>query len=150
MEVDSIHANIERKSANKVVYLPCDWINIMKEATIQHKYDIVRMFHSDFVDWNFVARKILTNTKWLDNGEILQWSKVKHFRFEKENPGRIFHKYDLDDEAFVTLSTDLEKPMKSGRRGCPVKPCRFANWPDASLANFINHRAYSEQIPIQT
>lgn len=55
-----------------------------------------------------MAKKLLNNTKLLQNGEILKWSKVKQFRFEKKNLGRVYIKYDLDHKEYLVLKTDRE------------------------------------------
>jgi hypothetical protein len=52
MEVDSVHAMIEKKVRGKSIYVPMDYVTISKEArSTPSPYEVVYMYHNDFIDY---------------------------------------------------------------------------------------------------
>lgn len=54
MEVDSVHATIERKLKNKDIYLPTDYISVCREARKTNPYLVKYINYSDFKNFSKV------------------------------------------------------------------------------------------------
>ena len=56
MDVDSVHACIERASQGKEVGTPSDWVTIFQSAKVEgEQYEVDELRHHQFTDWKQVA-----------------------------------------------------------------------------------------------
>ena len=56
MEVDSVHACIERRAEGTEIGTPSDWISVFQSAKLQgEQYTVDELRHHQFVDWKQVA-----------------------------------------------------------------------------------------------
>ena len=104
MEVDSMHACIERASKAVEVYLPRDWALIAATARKTGKpYTVTRMTNKEIFDFKAVASKLISNRNKADDGSCLNWMRIKWLRYVKGSD-LVQIKMELDDSPFVTLN----------------------------------------------
>jgi hypothetical protein len=51
-----------------------------------------------FYDYKSLSRVIIRNRTKATDGSVVNWLKVKWFKYEKQHPGKIFFKFDYADE----------------------------------------------------
>ena len=85
MEVDSMHSCIERAKKHVDVFHPQDWVPVIRMARHTKPYKVVEMGHSDFIDLKHMENTLFKNTKIDSSGQPVNWLKIKHLRFEKQN-----------------------------------------------------------------
>ena len=104
MEVDSIHALIERTSKNIEIFTPSQWYAVMKAAKKTNpRYKVVEMDQKDFKNFEQVA----DHQKWTK----VKVSKVRDITIEKNN---VAAKYNYDDVAqlFNVKNDGVGPPVK--------------------------------------
>nr|CAH7758157.1 unnamed protein product [Callosobruchus chinensis] len=100
MEVDSMHSAIEHQQKFVPVYTVQDWINIFHLARSQRKkknappYNVRELKFSDFFDLSQLSKLIMKNKSRDVHGELVNWLKVKSFRYLKNKPGILEYRYD--------------------------------------------------------
>ena len=110
---DSMHAAIENAKRKTSVNIPSQWDTIVWNAR-KTPYTVVPVKPWDIVDYKAIAKKDLKNVAIGINGQRVQWRKIKHFRFTKEDPNKIYFKYRFADEEFSIIK---ERPSRRGRPG---------------------------------
>lgn len=116
MEVDSIHACIERTAKSVDVYVPRDWALVAATAKKTGKpYSVKQLTADDIVDWKCVASKLFLNRNKTDDGGKLNWTKLKWIHFEKGSM-LMLSKTEIDNSEFRTL-----KVLGKLKRGRPVQ-----------------------------
>lgn len=102
MEVDSMHSAIEKQKKNVPVYTIQDWLTIFRLARSKrlkskaNPYNIAQMRYTDFLDLSKLS-EIIKNKNLDENGEKVNWLKVKSFRYQKIKPGVMEYKYDHNE-----------------------------------------------------
>ncbi|KAF0749901.1 Uncharacterized protein FWK35_00022965 [Aphis craccivora] len=76
-------------------------------------YSVQELKYTDFMDLRSLAGTIMKNRSVDENGEKVNWLKIKVMRYEKSNPSAIKFKYNYSDEEF--------KIIRVGGRGRPPK-----------------------------
>jgi len=105
MEVDSMHATIERASHSAEIYVPRDWVTIASIAKKEGKaYGVRTMRQEDFTDFKIVTAKLIQNKSKRDSGERLYWMQCKWFQYRKGS-STVKVKMALNDDAFLSLCT---------------------------------------------
>lgn len=100
MECDSMHSAIEHQKKFVPVYTMHDWLSIFKLARSKRgkkkndPYAVKELHYSDFLDLNILSKTILRNKSHDEDGNKINWLKIKCIRFEKENPQFIQIRYD--------------------------------------------------------
>ncbi|KAK7504908.1 hypothetical protein BaRGS_00003936 [Batillaria attramentaria] len=112
MEVDSMHACIERAKKNVTIHIPDQWNTVIQMARPAKPYDVFPMCHTDIWDFKKVAAQSMRNTKTDVAGCRVNWLKIKWLRYIKGEKDTIFFKYRMPDSAFNQL-----KIRGSSRRG---------------------------------
>lgn len=107
MECDSVHAQIERKLKNKEIYIPADYIDVIKKARINpFPYEVVYLDHAIFMDYSKLGPMDSIRP-----GRTAGDPKVNDLRAIKYCPsGQIFYK--LSFEGGWTL---LEKRQRKNK-----------------------------------
>lgn len=126
-EGDSVHALIERSAKNKLIYTPNEWYCLVRWAKQDGKPYIVEEMDTHF--YNF---KSLLQGNWnkSDNGDKVQWNKIKEVLVKSENPHKLYYKYDMASNDYYVLSV-----KKNTRRQCStdssvtVEPLYQSNLP---------------------
>ena len=103
MEVDSMHACIEKASRCVDVIVPKDWgiVAALAKKTGQ-PYNVSRITSQDVIDWKKVSLSFFTNRKITETGVLLNWTKVKWLQFNKGSPV-MKAKYECDTSDFMQL-----------------------------------------------
>ncbi|KAJ8688468.1 hypothetical protein QAD02_024263 [Eretmocerus hayati] len=113
---DTDFGAIERASKNKEIFVPDDWINVVREAKWKHpRFEVVHMSRDSFLSTEKLVKSI-TNRKKTVNKEKFNWLKIVWFRYERASPFKFKFKYTLDPEAEFQ-EVDLAK----NTRGRPLQ-----------------------------
>lgn len=140
MEVDSMHSAIERQKRFLPVYCVNDWINIFKLARSTRgrnkdkpPYITQEIKFEEFLDLKMLSETLVKNRNIDEDGQKVNWLKVKCFRYEKAKPHILQYKYDYNT-AYKSINV---RARRAGRR---------------STSNFVEVEdfpcLYSEQLKI--
>jgi hypothetical protein len=134
MEVDSMHATIERASKTVDVFIPRDWQVIASTARRNRKpYNVACMQQPDVIDWKSVAKQLITNrSKTEVTGVSVNWTHLKWVEVSKGS-ATIRMKYELDESPFMELK------YRGNSRG---------RIPEAETVKAMLKPLYSKPIPI--
>lgn len=114
-EGDAMHALIERRKKNQIIYVPEQWITLVRCAKSSGKPYIVTELHNKNI-FNF--KKIMeTQPNWYifeDNTKIM-WNMVKHISVSMNDPYVLNIQYDFVNDKQFKLNLAL-KPNKRTRR----------------------------------
>lgn len=114
MEVDSMHSSIENSKKYVDVFSVHEWINVMKKARISKKnpYTVREMNFTDFSDLKFLSKNLIKNKSIDENGDTVNWLKVKCFKYQKSSENTIFYRYD-HTSPYKKINTQLKKRQKT-------------------------------------
>ena len=115
MEVDAIHARIEKTKKHVRVYEPNEWFNVITMAKVRNKISVVPLVYSDFFNLKELVERFSINLKTSINGERINWLKIKHILIHKGSP-EIQVRYDFHSD-FKIISV---LPSRTGRRSGSV------------------------------
>lgn len=120
LEVDSMHATIERARRNKKVYTPREWGVLIQMARLKPRpYIVTHLTYLDFYNFKELASKIMVNTTCDTDGNQVKWLQIKWLRFIKTNPSTIFFKYDVKSNDFLKLNIrDVGTKRTRTRKQC--------------------------------
>jgi len=129
MECDSMHSAIERVKKNTSIYSVSTWSTVFELARKNHPYKVVQMQFSDFLDCKALCDETIKNRTKDENGNVVNWLKIKVLRFEKANKNVVQYKYRYADD-FTKINI-----LGRGRRCImsDLKPCYKAMLPIAAL-----------------
>lgn len=114
LEADSMHSTIERAKRHQKIYTTREWeILIAGSKKSGDPYIVNRLGHEDFYDVKELSKNIMMNRNRNTDGDVVQWLKVKHLRFQKSKPYVISYRYNLDDETFLEMNV---RTQRRGRR----------------------------------
>lgn len=100
MEVDSVHACVERKMKNKIINVPAEYINVCEEARIHPRPYNVKYLTYDY----FCSFKNLLFYKSIRPGKKSEEPTVTDLRAIKYNPnGQIYYKLKFSDSWSILL-----------------------------------------------
>ena len=94
MEVNSVHSVIERAKKDTDVFIPRDWINIIRQAEKTNPYLVTLLTHDDFKDAKYFVADQKCNFKILAAGKKIDWRQVRWIRVTKGS-NEIQFKYDM-------------------------------------------------------
>lgn len=113
MECDSMHSTIERASEFAKIYIPEDWLNVIRLARKDHPYFVQEMNHNDFLDFKEMRATMLPIKMKATDGTILQWNNVRWLQFKEDAPDVLYFKSDYwEDFKEVRLNARM---TRSGR-----------------------------------
>ncbi|XP_030842966.1 uncharacterized protein LOC105442032 isoform X2 [Strongylocentrotus purpuratus] len=98
MEVDSMHSAIETVKKKVPVYHPDQWATIASLARRNKPYHVTQLHHHEFVDLKRLASELLQNTVKDISGDRVYWTRIKHLKFEKQNPHVMQFRYSFEEE----------------------------------------------------
>lgn len=105
MEGDSVHTTIERATKDSDIYSPTQWYAAVRMAKrTQPKYEVTEVGTEDVFDLKMMTGEGLAKRNMADDEKTLSWLKVKWFQYRKEEPSRIYFKYQLDDPKFSCIT----------------------------------------------
>ena len=114
LEVDSVHAAVEREVHKRRVSVTSDWLDVFRSCRLQNPYIIQQMKHTDFLDF--------TNKSYLKKAQ--SEIKISHqywLRYEK-NTTYLQMKTALSDPHFKRVELKLGNPLPT----LPLTPA-YAN-----------------------
>lgn len=129
MEVDSIHANIERASEMKDIFDFNEWVDVIEGAKNElPKYVVKKLNKDNIVSFKSVVKR--QNWEMDLKHERIKWTKVKELHVTGKDPNLVRLKYEYNQESYVTLSVN--------KRGHPI-----------NLESFQPPLAYDAHIPLK-
>ena len=103
MECDSMHAAIEHEKRYVDVFTMLDWISIFGRARRRHPYKVKNFHYEDFYDFQKLAKDTMKKRRRDEN--IINWLLVKSFMYVKDQPGKLYYRYNYSDEyKIITVS----------------------------------------------
>lgn len=134
LEVDSMHATIERIRKHRKIYTPNEYALLIGLARRNPgPYKVEMMNFSDFLDLQNLSKSIVKNVTKTNDGDRVNWLKIKWLRFDKNTPYEIQFKYNLSDLNFQLI--DIRKCVKTKRSS-------NKKWPEKI------EKKYIERLPI--
>ena len=98
-ENDSIHATITCKSKHQTIYTPEQWYQIARMSRIKPQpYKVKEMALTDFYDFKSLSTQ-LQNFEKDDNGDRINWLKVRSLAIERHDPNVLMIKYHHEGNA---------------------------------------------------
>lgn len=100
-----MHSAIEHAKKHKSLFIMNDWKNVFKSARSQNKtkrkpYEVIELKYKDFMNLQDLANKTIKNKSKDENGNKIDWLKIKCLKYEKKHPGIIFYKYDHNNSEY--------------------------------------------------
>ena len=136
MQVDSMHAVIERKVRNCIVWAPSEWSTLIRNARVSKQpYTVREMVFSDFINWKALLGYFgLNKTNNLSTGgSKVSWNNIKIIKFQKSGDS-FAYKTGYDDSYWKTV---------------PMAPSIFTKTRGVSSSNVsILNQAYTSDFPI--
>ncbi|KAJ8049014.1 hypothetical protein HOLleu_01555 [Holothuria leucospilota] len=109
LEVDSMHATIEKARKHQNIYTPREWEIIIKGAKKKgDPYNVKMMTHKQVWDMKDLAYNTIKN-KTQNTGETVRWLDIKWLRFEKSAMNIIKYKYRLTSPHFMEIQVCSER-----------------------------------------
>lgn len=118
LEADSIHASIEKakKQTSIDIEMPRDWSTLVRSIQRKGGIKVIDMSQDDFYNISALQKAHFINRKKNAEGEQMSFLKANHFRYIKDNPGKIFYKQSfLEEEEFKVW--DITKKKKGQLSG---------------------------------
>lgn len=94
MECDNMHSTIERASEYAKIYIPEDWLNVIRLARKDNPYMVEVLDHSKFKDFKAMRGYTIKAT----DGTVLKWANVRWLQVKKDVPNSLFFKFDYWEE----------------------------------------------------
>lgn len=114
-EGDSMHATIECSKKNKTIYIPAQWITLVRCAKIYGKsYEVFELSYEDFLNFKPLVENSLLNWKTSTDKKVIKWNNVKAILTSHKTPHTINIRYNLNSTNAITLNMTLAK-RKRGR-----------------------------------
>ena len=114
MECDSIHATIEHAKKRTRVYVPSQWETVITLARKNKPYIVVPLKYVDFMDLKKLKKEHFKNMKVDDEGQRINWLKLKWIQVRRDFPNSLFLNYTFDATLFkevrVTLANTRGRP----------------------------------------
>lgn len=79
------------------VYVPDDWVNIVKNAKKQKPFVVTKLQQSDLKSVEQLEKAVV-NRKVDVDGEKVEWLKIHWLCFRREEPKKIFFKYSSNED----------------------------------------------------
>lgn len=106
MECDSDHSLIERKKKkyHGNIEHPHDWAQLIRQTGRRKPFIVKEMVREDFLDFAGLLTGQLLLRKMDTDGNVFNWRHVKWLHFDKNEPGILYYKTELDESDFKTVS----------------------------------------------
>lgn len=145
-EGDAMHALIERRKKNQIIYVPEQWISLIRCAkTTGDPYVVTELDQNLILDFKSLLKK-KTNWDWDSTGQKVFWSKIKHIKIDNENPDLLYFQYDYLSDQYLSLNLAM-KPTTRVTRTKRAKETIECEQPDdgGSISTL-----YKKLLPIST
>lgn len=121
-EGDSMHAVIENSKKHKIIYVPNQWITLVRCAKIYgNPYLVYELSYEDFLDFKPLVENSEFNWKTSTDKQIIKWNSVKQITVSYETPFTLNINYNLDRIFTITMSMlNIKKRGKFQPRCVPL------------------------------
>lgn len=131
MEVDNIHAQIEKAKKNVDIYDPSGWYTLIRAACKKNPYIVHEIDQADIKNFAALKSEMIKNKNIDINGDVVNWLKITWLQFRKNDTAHIFFKYDKGETEFKKIEIVRQRSRKS-----------------MNVINAPLEEAYTEPIPI--
>lgn len=122
-EGDSMHSCVEHTKKGKSIYVPAQWITLVRCAkVIEIPYTVNEISYDEFLDFKVLVEGKQYNSKTACDGSQIKWNSIKEIKVSFENPFELLIKYDLHSLDFIKIYI-INKKQK-GRFQTHIKPKR--------------------------
>lgn len=98
---------IEKNKKNfREIYIPQNWLDVIKTARKKQPFKIIRMTSRDFFSSKSLEKNITNRRVSLDNNK-LEWLKIQWLKFHKLHQFSFFYKYSNNEE--VLFNENVKK-----------------------------------------
>uniref|UniRef100_A0A8D8QTS6 DUF7869 domain-containing protein n=1 Tax=Cacopsylla melanoneura TaxID=428564 RepID=A0A8D8QTS6_9HEMI len=109
MEVDSVHAQIEKASKKIDLYDPSGWYAIVQNASKLKKYVVREMDQDNMYSMSKLRETILPNTLVDNNKNPVKFLSVREFKYKKSEPNKVYFNYTYDNQNLLYfVAKDIE------------------------------------------
>lgn len=82
-EGDSMHATIECSKKHTTIYIPSQWITLVRRAKISGKpYEVFELSYEDFLDF----KPLVENSQLSTDNKVIEWNSVKEITTSYKTP----------------------------------------------------------------
>lgn len=109
-ENDNAHSVIETAVRKKKIYTLDQWETAIQMAFQKNSVEMIVLNHKDIIDFknakafpeyaNLLSDKISEGDRKLSKENKIYWSRIMQIKFMKEEPGKMFFKYNYNDPDF--------------------------------------------------
>lgn len=86
-EGDSMHACIENAHKGKLIYVPSQWVTLIRCAKVTGKpYTVFEVSNEEFLDFKPLVDDKHCNWKTASNDSVIRWTNIKEITANFENP----------------------------------------------------------------
>lgn len=154
MECDNMHSTIERASEYAKIYIPEDWLNVIRLARKDKPYMVEVLDHSKFKDFKAMRGNTIKAT----DGTVLKWANVRWLQVKKDVPNSLFFKFDYWEEfkevrfTRIVTRSDISSSMDTNLypEPLPLKQVKYKDLMAMSSDGTIpkNYHSYYENLPV--
>jgi len=131
-EGDSMHSCVEHAKKGKVIYVPAQWVTLVRCSKVKgNPFRVIEVSYDEFLDFKPLVEDKQFNYKTSTNGDIIKWNCVKEVFVSFESPFDLCLKYDLNSTDFIHVN--ILKSKQRGRYQPHNKPSK----------------AYKDKLPIE-
>lgn len=159
-EGDAMHSLIERTSKNQTIFVPEQWLTIMRMARPKNPYTVIEVNQDMIFNFKLLSEKM--NTTINTSGNKVGWSKVREIRTTGANAGFLNYKISYDGiEETINLNHRIGHPLNLLTYK-PVKAyTNILGVPQATKKDLIsffdpkkpliplNHQQYYNSLPVK-
>lgn len=133
MEVDSIHAVIERRKKAVEIQIPDDWLNVIRSARASRPYVVDELSYSDFLDFKKYSKEIIRTAKIDSNGNKIKWNDIRWLKYDTSSPDVIFYNYSFAARDFKMIKLGGHTRSSGQLESSEPPPCYEAPTPVSVL-----------------
>ncbi|XP_055543434.1 uncharacterized protein LOC129728983 [Wyeomyia smithii] len=121
MEVDSVHAAIERakKLSTMDIETPKYWAVFISQIRRKIAFDVKELEQCDFLALKLLEERYM-RPKYNSSGQPIKFQKIMQFEYRTSYSGVIFYKMDHDQKNFSSFSLGEEKLFGNKQLPLPV------------------------------
>ena len=109
MECDSMHSAIEFAKKKTEIYIPSQWITIIRMTRRKNPYYVVPLQYEDIYDFKEVTKSTLKYSKVDSEGIKVKWMKIKWLRFSKNDAEHVLLKHKFDEDFKKMREVEVDK-----------------------------------------
>ena len=114
IEVDSVHSTIEQAKRKVQIFHPDQWPMVAGVARSKRPYHVQNLVHDAFYDLKKLCPMMFQNTQRDVAGQRINWTKMRHIRYEKDSPLIIKVRNNFDgpfqEVRVAGISEEIEDP----------------------------------------